>query len=296
MEGEPGFARERLARSQVAIIGLGLMGGSLAAALSSTHACREVVGVARRRGTLELAQQMRFIRRGTLDVREGVREADLVVLATPARDILAQLAVIGPWLKEGCVVMDLGSTKAAICQAMEGLPPTVQALGGHPMCGKERSGLSVAEPTLFRDKVFVLTPLARTTPQTVALGLALVQAVEARALLLDAERHDRLVAAISHLPALLAVTLVRAAEALAAEDALAWTLAASGFKDTSRLAAGDVTMLLDILATNRAPVLAALRQAQGELAGLIAALEEKDLSRLEETLEAARQRRMEVVR
>ena len=285
-----------IAEAQVTIVGLGLMGGSLAAALSTMGACRQVVGVARRRGTLATAQELRFIHKGTTDLQEGVRDADVVILATPVQDIIARISLIGPMLKPGCLLMDIGSTKRAICRAMEDLPAHVQPLGGHPMCGKETSGLTMAEPGLFRDKVFVLSPLPRTTQEALDLGRDLVHSIGARPLVLDAERHDRLVAVTSHLPYMLAVTLMRAAESFAQDDPLVWKLVASGFRDTSRLAGGDITMMRDIIATNRDQILRALRQAQDELAILARYLEEGDLNALEYALIAARNRRLEVYR
>jgi len=278
--------------ARVAIVGLGLMGGSLAAALSTQGACRQVVGVARRRSTLTMALDLRFIHKGTSDLQEGVAEADIVVLATPVQDILAKIEVIGSMLKPGCLLMDVGSTKQLICQAMESLPPHVQPMGAHPMCGKETSGLAMADPALYRDRVFVLSPLARTSIQALEMGKTLARSIGARPLILDPRRHDRLVAAISHLPYLLAVTLVNAVEALAEDDPLVWKLAASGFRDTSRVAAGDLTMMLDILTTNRDQVLEALEQARSEMSALIRCLKENDVSGLRDALHAARSRRV----
>ena len=280
--------------AQVTIVGLGLMGGSLAATLSGRQACRRVVGVARRPLTLRTALDLRFIHEGTTDLAEGVREADMVILATPVRDILAKLEIIGPMLKPDSVVIDVGSTKKAICQAMAALPPHVQPVGGHPMCGKESSGLTMAEPGLYQDKVFVLVPLERTAPAALEMAHSLVRAIGARALLLEPERHDRLVAAISHLPYLLAVSLVNAAEALADGDPLLWQLAASGFRDTSRVAAGDLRMMLDILMTNRRAILDALYEAKTQLALLTDHLERNDIDGLAAALQAARNRRLEM--
>ena len=292
-----GFAAlPRLSDAQVTVVGLGLMGGSLAAALRSAESCRRVVGVARRPITLQTARSLRFIHEGTTDLREGVRGADVVVLATPVRDILDKIATIGPLLKDGCLLIDVGSTKRAICAAMESLPPHVQPIGGHPMCGKERSGLTMAEPGLYQDRVFVLAPLERTSPYARALAQSLVTAIGGRWLILDPERHDRLVAAISHLPYMLSVALVRATEAFAQDDALVWRLAAGGFRDTSRVAAGSVPMMMDILATNRGPILEALLRAQDQISLLVDCLERDDLESLRPILEAARDRRTEVFR
>lgn len=240
--------------ARVVIVGLGLMGGALAGALKSRAACREVWGVARRGETIEEAMRRGFIHVGTCDLAEAVRQADLIVLAAPVRTILKLVPQVGALAPAGCLLMDLGSTKAKIVEAMEALPSHLQAVGGHPMCGKETSGLGVAEADLYQGATFVLTPLRQTRPEALTLAQELVETVGARSVLMDAERHDRLVAAISHLPYLLSVGLVAAAEEMAAEDELVWELTASGFRDTSRLAASDVTMMLDILLTNRQAV------------------------------------------
>jgi len=249
-----------LENARVAIVGLGLMGGSLAGALREQNACREVVGIARREETIREALRRGFIDWGTCDLAQGVEHANLIVLATPVRTILNLIPQVGSLAPPGCLLMDLGSTKARIVQAMEALPPRIQAIGGHPMCGKEVSGIEAAEADLFEGTIFVLTPLRQSSGQALrrtsaqALAQELVKAVGARPLVMDAERHDRLVAAISHLPYLLSVGLVATAQEIATEDELVWELAASGFRDTTRLAASDVTMMLDILLTNRQTV------------------------------------------
>ena len=162
------------------------------------------------------------------------------------------------------------------------------------MCGKETSGLTMAEPALYRDKVFALCPLIRTSQGALDLACTLVEAIGSRPLVMEPGRHDRLVAAVSHLPYLLATALVNAADALARDEPLTWKLAASGFRDTTRVAAGSIPMMLDILATNRGPVLEAVREAEAQLGLLGTCLEENDMSALRAALEAARHRRMEV--
>lgn len=267
-----------LHRARVAIVGLGLMGGSLAGALRGR--CQEVVGVARRPETIELALSRGLIDRGTTELSEGVGEANVVVLATPVRTIVRQVAEIGPLLAGGCLLMDLGSTKMPIVAEMARLPEWVEPLGGHPMCGREVSGVEAAELTLYRGATFILTPLPRTSDAALALGSQLVEAVGARPLIMDAERHDRLVAVVSHLPYLMASALVGTADAAAAFDPLVWQVAATGFSGCARLAGSDVVMMLDILLTNRQAVLKAVsdfRDKLGELARLVEAGDEIEL-------------------
>lgn len=280
---------KKLADAQVTIVGLGLMGSSLAGALRSR--CRTVVGVARRVETVEAALARGLVDQGTTDLASGVRRADVVVLATPVRVILRLLSEIGSLLPAGCLLMDIGSTKVQIVARMADLPSHIQPLGGHPMCGKETSGIAAADPTLYRGHIFTLTPLPRTPETALALGIALVEAVGARPLLLDPERHDRLVAAISHLPYLLACALVGTAEAMASADSLVWEIAASGFRDTSRLTASDVTMMLDILLTNKQAVLEAVRICSAQLHHLACLMEAGDEEGLQAILSSLRDSR-----
>ncbi|MGA9351901.1 MAG: prephenate dehydrogenase [Anaerolineae bacterium] len=282
--------------AQVTIVGLGLMGGSLAGALKKRGSCREVWGVARREETIEKAMRRGFINVGTCDLAEGVEQADLIVLATPVRTNLELIPQVGSLASAGCLLMDLGSTKARIVEAMKALPSYLQAVGGHPMCGKEASGIEAAEADLYEGATFVLTPLRqgsgqalrRTSSEALMLAQELVEAIGAQPLLMDAERHDRLVAAVSHLPYLLSVGLVAAAEEVAAEDELVWGLTASGFRDTSRLAASDVTMMLDILLTNRQAVGETLSRFARQLDAIAHLLETDDVQTLKVKLQTSK--------
>lgn len=263
-----------LTETRITIIGLGLMGGSLAGALRGK--CREVVGVARRRETLDAAHARGLVDRGTTDLTDGVREADVIVLATPVRTIIRQLEEIGTLAPPGCLVIDLGSTKREIVTAMEQLPAHVQPLGGHPMCGKELAGIEAADPALYRERTFILTPLARTSQEALALGVALAEAAGAHPLVLDAGRQDYLVATLSHLPYIIACALVATADATTSADPAAWQIVAGGFRDTSRVAGSDVTMMVDILLSNREHVLNALRAYDDQFHSLMRLLETGD--------------------
>jgi prephenate dehydrogenase len=267
---------------QVAIVGLGLMGGSLAGALREK--CSEVTGVARRPESIEKAVARKLIDAGSIDLATGTNNADVVIIATPVRVIIRQLPEIGALIKPGCVLMDLGSTKTEVTASMNQLPGHVQPLGAHPMCGKEVGGIDAADPNLFQDNPFVFTPLPRTSEETLALGYSLAQAVGGVPLILDPRYHDKLVAAVSHLPYLLACGLMATVMSDAAADPQVWNLAASGFRDTSRLAASEVTMMLDILITNQEPVLDALSRCQAQLGSLVGLIQSGDEQALRKKL------------
>ena len=279
-----------LCDAQVSVVGLGLMGGSLASALRGN--CKSVVGIARRCETIEYALTHGLVDHGTTDLADGVRHADVVVLATPVRVIIRQLQEIAPLLPKGCLLMDLGSTKSDIVAEMARMPDHIQPLGGHPMCGKEVSGVEAADPALYRDRTFILTPLPRTSEAALALGHALVRAIGAIPLVLEPHRQDFLVATLSHLPYLLACALVATAAATTSADHAAWEIVAGGYRDTSRLAGSDVTMMTDILLTNRAEVLKALGAYARQLHDLTCLVETNDEEEMQMVLGCIREERL----
>lgn len=280
----------RLQGAHVAIVGLGMMGGSLAGALRGR--CSRVTGVARRAATVEAALVRGLVDSGTTDLAEGLRQADIVVLAMPVRAILRRLAEIGRLVPAGCLVLDLGSTKVQIVGEMARLPEHVEPVGGHPMCGRELAGLDAADPALFSGRTFILTPLERTSKAALALACELAQASGADPLVLEPERQDRLAATLSHLPYLLACALVSTARAATSADPAARKIPAGGYRDVSRLAGSDVTMWTDILLTNRAEVLRALDAFQVQLGELHRLVEAADESSLRATLTSVRAERM----
>lgn len=280
---EPGF-KARLAECGVGIIGLGLMGGSIALALQGT--CRSLSGYDVDPRTIAQALERGIIHR-PIELRGD--EVDLLILAAPVSAILDWIDRVPVVFSGKLHLLDLGSTKTQIVERMHSLPDRISPLGGHPMCGKETSGLGVADGGLYRGCLFALTPLERTQPSTLNLAQELATTLQARTLILDPQQHDRAAAAISHLPYLIATTLLDAVMNL--DDDLAWTLAASGFRDTSRLAASDVTMLLDILKSNRDKVLDALESAQLSLQETIELIEREDWLTLRAKLEAVQEKR-----
>ncbi|MEM7129839.1 MAG: prephenate dehydrogenase [Chloroflexota bacterium] len=280
-----------LSECSVAVVGLGLMGASLCMDLIKYGLCREVRGIARRTETVLQAYRSGAVDLATNDLHTGVLGADIVLLATPVRTIVSMLEEIGPLLWPGAVIMDMGSTKSEICCAMEKLPSTLQPIGGHPMTGKETAGFESAQADLYQGATWVLTPLERTSHEAVTLSTELVQAVRANPVVLPAERHDRLVASISHLPFLIASALVHAVDGVGVDDPRVWDLAAGGFRDTSRVAASDTRMFLDILMTNRGAILEQLDSFSQQVDGLRALLHESDEESLRQTLSKSKEMR-----
>ncbi len=280
-----------LRQQTVAIVGLGLMGGSIALALRDRVA--HLVGVDPDQGTLAYAQKKGIIDSGTQDLKAGVKDAQTVILAAPVQVILDMVrSRIGSYLRANTLLIDIGSTKAQICAAMGSLPISILAMGGHPMCGKERSGIDSADADLYRGRPFVLCAPRRSTPAARLRALELVTALGAVPIEMDAERHDQLVAGISHLPYLLSAAFVHTVEGESETDPMIWELAAGGFRDTSRLAASDVRMMTDIISTNSAAIARSLALFRVQLALLEVALVSQDQAQLETMLQAAHNARV----
>ncbi len=273
-----------LTASRVAIVGLGLMGGSLALRLRGR--CRELLAADPDQVTRQLARQLGVLDHVAADAAEILPQADLVVLAAPVRailDLIYRLPSMLPVSPTGqrITVIDLGSTKTEICQAYEGLPTHFDPLGGHPMCGKERSGLEHADGDLYQGAVFNLTALERTSPAARGMAMQLVEALGAFPLWLDAHTHDRWAAATSHLPYLLSVALALATPSEAAP------LVGPGFRSTSRLASSSPGMMSDILYTNRDNTLLAFDRFRTQLDALEAALRDMDEAAMTSSLNQA---------
>ncbi len=275
----------------MAVIGLGLMGGSLALALR--RFTETITGVDPNPVTRMYAIEQGIVDTATDDLQAGVAEADTVILCAPVKTItqIVQLR-IGAYLRSNTLLIDIGSTKEDICDAMGRLPVGIQAVGGHPMTGKEQSGIEASDAALFQGRPFVLCPTRRTTPATRLRALTLIEALSAVPIEMDAHRHDRLVAAISHLPYLLSAALVATVAKEGETDPAVWELAAGGFRDMSRLAGSDVQMMGDILSTNTQAVTVLLALFRVQLAMLEAMLVSEDDQQVTEFLKPTREARL----
>jgi prephenate dehydrogenase len=282
-DDQPGFMRS----TRIAIIGLGLIGGSLALALRG-H-CAELLGVDPDPQALAVARRRGICDRLAATPEELLPAADVIVLATPARAILRLIHAL-PDLHTGrALVLDVGSTKTAIVQALSSLPERFDALGGHPMGGKEKGGLENADASLFEGVSFAFTPLPHTSEQARVFAGELAGVIGAHPLWLDPATHDTWAAYTSHLAYLVSAGLALATPGQAAP------LAGPGFRSTTRLAASDPGMMLDILITNRANVRTALAQYRKQIDRLDAALAAADESALRHLLEEAAGRRAQII-
>lgn len=241
--------------TRMAIIGLGLIGGSMGLALKRAKADVEVVGFARRPGVASRAIELGAADRTEGSLSSTVKGADLVLIATPVMAMKAILAEIGESLNDGCIVTDVASTKAQVMGwAEESLPLGVSFIGGHPMAGKETSGIEAADADLFRGCTYCLVPGPSATKGAIDTLEDLVKKIGAKPLFIDAATHDSLVAAISHLPMIISAALVSMTTKSPSWPEMA-KLAASGFRDLTRLASGSPEMSRDICLTNKGPIL-----------------------------------------
>jgi prephenate dehydrogenase len=280
---------------RIAILGTGLIGGSLGLAWTQRRPNSTIVGHDRPE-VLAQAEARGAIHKKAADPVAAVADADAVVLATPLATTVRLLDTIADHLPRGCLVTDVASVKQPVLdQAHDVLPPHVSFLGGHPMAGAEQGGIDHADPLLFENAAYVLC-LPNGTDQAALEGplaplLDLVDASGARPMVLGAERHDRLVAAVSHVPQLLAVALVRLAAATDDQDAdesLALELAGGGFRDMTRIAESPFSMWRDVLVGNEGAIHDALSRFRRLLGTLRSRLLEDDLEALAEQFDAAR--------
>ena len=240
--------------NRVVIVGLGLIGGSLGLAIKRKRLAAKVVGLSRTNATWRAAKRRRVIDAGTTDLRQAVRDADLVVLATPVDAIAPYAKRLARFMKPGSVLTDVGSTKAAIITALDGrLPSGISFIGGHPIAGSEQYGLDAATTRLFDDSVCILTPTSRTAPRALALVKRFWSRIAGSVVLMSPQRHDRLLAGVSHLPHLVAFCLADAA------GRVPLLRAPRSLLDMTRLAESCPELWDDIFLSNRAP----LREAIG---------------------------------
>jgi prephenate dehydrogenase len=261
---------------KVAIIGLGLIGGSIGLALKERSKDIKVVGIPRREETIREALDRGAVDEGTTDHRKGVRDADIVFICTPINRIIPILKEIASEVKNGAVVTDVGSTKESIVsQAEKIMPKDAYFVGGHPMAGKEEVKLEAAEPGLFEGKTWILTATPKTSKKALETVKEVVRLLGGLVVRMEPKLHDLAVAGISHMPLALAAALVNTIGDSKKGKQEMRLCAASGFRDTTRIASGDPILGVDMFTTNKKAVLKMISGFK------------KSLSRLEKHIKAA---------
>ncbi len=277
---------------RLCIIGVGLIGGSLARAARSAELYDDIVGSGRNVANLQRAVELGVIDRYYSDPAEAVQGADVIVVAVPLGAMEAVFERIAPALSPAAVLTDVGSAKAGVIAAAErafgGLP--TRFVPGHPIAGTERSGVDASFAELFHGRRVILTPTSETDPGATMVVHALWQAVGARVMEMDVAHHDEVLAATSHLPHILAFTLVDTLAGMSERDEI-FQYAAGGFRDFTRIASSDPVMWRDICLANDKAVLAMVERFQRDLSKFTELLRAADGERLKEIFERAKQAR-----
>lgn len=261
--------------NKITIVGVGLIGGSLGLSINQRGLAGEIIGIGRNLDKMKLALEFGAVHKIEQDF-SAAAGSDLIIIATPVGSTLSILSGLIPFVAPGTIITDVGSTKATIMASTKSLMPTGSVfIGGHPMAGSEKDGITGADPYLFENAFYVLTPERGTSPESVDRMIRLVKGIGARPILMEPMEHDLSVAAVSHLPHLVAATLVNSLFDLPGSEKIS-LLAAGGFRDTTRIASGNPDMWRDIFKTNRHQILQALSVFKSRIDEFQTALENED--------------------
>lgn len=266
------------------IIGVGLIGGSLAAAVRERGLAKRIIGVGRNPEKLRGAIDRGWLDDATSNLEQAARDADLLIFCTPVDRIAAGVRDIAPACRCGTLITDAGSTKAEICQELaSGMPMGVEFIGSHPLAGSEKSGYEHSDPNLFVNRACVITPVERSSESGLLRLTNFWSKLGSRVTTMSPEAHDRAVAETSHFPHLAASAL---AATLSDEHQ---HLAARGFRDTTRIAGGDADLWTSILMCNAESICGSLEKFAGILNEYRTALQNRDAAKLTRLLELGRQ-------
>ncbi len=282
---ETDFLRDQ----NIAIIGLGLMGASIAMGLRG-H-CKSILGSDNDPLTCQIATAKEMVDSASTDLRQILPQADILIIATPVSAALEIISTL-PGIHNGSklIVTDVTSTKEQIMQALDSLPSNFDVIGGHPICGKEKLGICHAEKEMLYDCTYTLTLSERTSARTKSLLTQLVEAIGGNPLWIDAVKHDQMLAKTSHAPHLLAVALMHATETKLSK------LKAGGFSSATRLSATPTSMMLPMVMTNAENTIAALEAVQDEIDKILTLMKTGDNEKLEILLDASKAKREEMMR
>jgi len=275
---------------KVCIIGIGLIGGSLAKAIKKTNQSEIVFGYGRDEECLERAQKSNLIDQYSADIGEALDGANMVIIATPVGSYESILKEMKPHISEDMVISDVGSTKVSVLEAVKAVFDGVldNFIPAHPIAGKEKSGFEVSDANLFVNKKVIITPLENNNPESIKILTKMWEEIGAEVDFMTAQSHDDLLGMTSHLPHMLAFSLVNY---LVSQHPEASVYAAGGFKDFSRIASGDAIMWRDICLHNRDAIIAHIKGYQESLNTLVDAIDSQNIDQLESLFREAKNTR-----
>lgn len=268
--------------NKAAIVGVGLIGGSIALKLKQKKVAEQIIGVSRRKKTLSLAKKCNAIDTGTQDLK-ALRDADLIILSMPINTIIAVAEKISKIARKDCIITDVGSTKKEIVDKLSRIFPNY--VGSHPLAGSEKTGIECANPEIFVNSLCILTPVKGTNKAAIKKIEALWKELGAYTIRLSPEKHDEILSFTSHLPHIAAFALSQTV------PARYFSFGASGLRDTTRIAASDSKLWSEILLSNRSNMVKAISLFTRQVNRLKDAIEKRDLTRLAFLLRQAREKR-----
>lgn len=274
---------------KVAVIGVGLIGGSLAIVLRQKGLAGSITGIGRGLSNLQTAKRLGVVDDYTQDIAEGVRDADLVIVATPVLKISETVRKAVPFLKQGAIITDAGSVKKAVIDKVEPLMPEgVHFIPGHPIAGTEHSGVEAAFPELYVNRVCILTPTDKTDTWALDIVKRVWEVAGSRVVMMNPVTHDKILAAVSHLPHMIAYTLVNTVADVEKTGVDALSFSAGGFRDFTRIASSSPEMWSDICSMNRDSIVKMIEAFQRRLEGLKRLIQDSDLKGVKEDFERAK--------
>ena len=279
----------------IAIVGVGLIGGSLALSIKKKNLAETVTGYGRNIERMKKASLMGIVDEFYTGFEKGLDEVDLVIIGTPVQTIASTAKKLMPYLKPGTVVTDVGSVKQKVVEQVESIiPDDIFYIGGHPIAGTENSGFEASFAELFEDRICVLTANEGSNKEAVSRLAWFWEQVGAHVIHLEAEKHDRIFAAVSHLPHMVAFSMVNALVEMKGFDENILKYSAGGFKDFTRIAASDPVMWRDIALMNRDQVLSSISCFETTLSQLKNAIIAEDGDEIEELFRRSRDARRQI--
>ena len=282
---------------RVAIVGVGLLGGSLAKVMRKLGLAKSLVGHGRNEANLEEAKSLGIIDHVALNMQSAVKDADLIVLCSPVRTASQLIAKVAPQIKPGCLITDVGSVKEPLVREIEALiTKDVFFVGAHPIAGSEKSGFHVSSDTLFQGARCIVTPTDKTEPSALKQIMELWKGVGMHVSTMDVKEHDFIFGAVSHLPHVLIFALMNTVGDLKSDNYDEITsFSGDGLKDITRIAGGEPVMWRDICISNKGSVLHCLDRFQEKLNYIRSCIEQENGELLSQEFENANKHRLNLI-